>query len=476
MDEDWIQPARIILCIFLFAVLAAFNLGVACRLPPTGDEPHYLTTAHSIAYDHDLSLLNNYRDKDYRAFYPGDLPKRTTPSADGKRELPAEGLGLPFLLAPVYRLAREILPAGLLVPSLRLFMCSITSIVLYLLLAAAGVLGATGMLRCAAPFLVSPLLFYSGQFYPEIPAALLVAASLLLLAQLEEHPFRGLLLLSLVPGALVWMHPKYLALALSLLVGSAAYCLRTFRVYGKAGAIFRAVLLALAGAAGVFSFLLFLHSEYGGWSPNRIYAGWEPQQQKTLLDLVLQEGFGRITVMFRMFFGFWMDQRFGILVYAPLYVAFFPAVLSNLRRRSPLAGLTAALFAIHFLGLCWGAPLGGFAPPSRHFVVLVPLLLLAILFVYDMWTPLQRAFYWGLLGLSGVISLAMAARYRSLFSDLTWRNPDQHSVFWQQTSLDSWIPCLTATQFPLLLVLLWTALIGALSWLLVPRSPVAQQE
>ena len=39
----------------------------------TGDEPHYLLAAHSLVYDHDLDLANNYADQDYASFYPSAL-------------------------------------------------------------------------------------------------------------------------------------------------------------------------------------------------------------------------------------------------------------------------------------------------------------------------------------------------------------------------------------------------------------------
>lgn len=468
MDEEWIQPLRIWLCIAVFVLLAAFNIGIASRqMPPTGDEPHYLITAHSLAFDHDLSLQNNYLQKHYRAFYPGELAKRTTPSADSRRELPAEGLGLSFLLAPLYGLASEVLPATWLVLSLRLFMCSITIIVLYVLLSLPA---GAGMTVWAAAFFCSPLLFYSGQFYPEIPAALLVAASLWCLAFMEESQWDALLLLSLAPGALVWLHPKYLALALALLVVSAIRFQRTFRIYRELINSARIVLLLLLGLTGIFSFFFFLHREYGGWSPNRIYAGWEPQQQKTLIELVQQEGFSRITVMARMFLGFWIDQRFGLLIYAPFYAAAFAAMAWMIRRRIALGGSIAALFAIHFLGLCWGAPLGGFAPPSRHLVVLLPLLLFAIFTAYGSYSRFQRAMFLGLIGLSAGIAALMATHYRLLFSNLTWREPDSPSPFWQMWHLDSLLPTLTASDLPILAIVAWTALFGALAWFFYPRT------
>lgn len=466
MDEEWRKPAALLLCLVLFAVLAAFNLGIALQMPPTGDEPHYLITARSLAYDHDLSLRNDYLEKHYRAFYPGELAKRTTPSADGKTELPAEGLGLSFLLAPVYRAASEILPPAWLVPALRLFMCSITTIILYTLLTS-GIARGAGF--CLAAFLCSPLLFYSGQFYPEIPAALVLALALNALRSTEEHSWNALAMLSLAPGALVWLHPKYVALAAALLLASVVFYFRTFRVYRQFRHSIQSVLLLLLGAAGIVSLFVFLHSKYGGWSPNRIYAGWEPEQQKTLLELLQQEGIGRITVMFRMFFGFWIDQRFGLLIFAPFYVAFFSALVWMLRRRVALAVVCGVLFAAHFAALCWGAPLGGFAPPSRHLVVLVPLFLSAILTLHGEWKRAQRSVFYALMCVSLLLAGAMALHYRALFTNLTWREPGGYSPFWQLWHLEAWLPQLTAADPTYLLTLCWTVLFAALSWLLYPR-------
>ena len=44
---------------------------------------------------------------------------------------------------------------------------------------------------------------------------------------------------------------------------------------------------------------MFLNFEYGGWSPNRIYAGWDRPAQ-SLLELIRQEGIARIGTMIRM--------------------------------------------------------------------------------------------------------------------------------------------------------------------------------
>ena len=44
----------------------------------------------------------------------------------------------------------------------------------------------------------------------------------------------------------------------------------------------------IATAAGLFSFFFFLHAEYGSWSPNRIYGGW--QKQTGMFELIEELG------------------------------------------------------------------------------------------------------------------------------------------------------------------------------------------
>lgn len=438
-------------------------------MPPTGDEPHYLVVAHSLAIDHDLSLLNNYERRHYRAFYPGELAKRTSPSADRKRELPAQGLGLSFLLAPFYKFAITTFPS-MLVAFLRLMMCSITMVVLYnmlLLLFESRISKSVCFLVGCGAFLASPLLPYSSLFYPEIPACLLLTIALRQLRRIEEHRWRAFLWLSLIPAALLWLHPKYFALGLCICITAAIYFYRTFRVYSDGSHYRLTFLYAVVSCAGMFSFFLFLHDQYGSWSPNRIYAGWEKAPQ-TLVELVRQEGFGRVGTMLRMAIGLWIDQRFGLISHAPLYVHFFPGaivMLSGSTRR-----FIFVWFAIHFLMLCWGAPLGGYAPPSRHMIVLLPLILIPMSLLVAKISDFKKLLAVLMFVISWFLAALMYLHYRLLFTNVTWRNPDGVSPFWERLGVDSWLPSLTATNPQWLLVLLWCILLSGLSWLIYPRA------
>jgi hypothetical protein len=80
-----------------FLIYAALMPWVTERLFPTGDEPHYLLEAHSLLYDHDLDLSNNYAN-DSTLYYPGQIAGHHTVKGSGGQELPFHDIGLPVLL------------------------------------------------------------------------------------------------------------------------------------------------------------------------------------------------------------------------------------------------------------------------------------------------------------------------------------------------------------------------------------------
>jgi hypothetical protein len=467
---DWVRPACVLAAFLYFLLLCFLMFVVSSRaMPPTGDEPHYLIVAHSLALDRDISLLNNYQKQHYHYFYPGQLAKRTSPSADNKRELPAQGLGLSIFLAPFYYLTMRISPQSV-VAALRLVLCSTTAIVLYnvlILLFEIRVSSFAVWLVALGAFAASPILTYSSLFYPEVPAFLLIVLAIRKILEIEEHRWLSFLWLSIIPGALVWLHPKYFALGICICITAAIWYYKQLRVYSDGSHRGMSLFYLIVSLAGIFSFFLFLNYEYGGWSPNRIYAGWDRPAQ-SLIDLIRQEGIGRVVTMIRMAIGLWIDERFGLISHAPLYALFFPAVIWLFRSKSNFKFILV-WFVIHFLILCWGAPLGGFAPPSRHMIVLLPLILIPIaLFVSELF-GFRKYLAVGMFVLSWFFAVLMFLNFRSLFSNVTWRNPDGSSPFWQDLKLDWLIPNLTATHPNWILVILWCGVLSAISWLFFPK-------
>ena len=445
---------RLLFACAIFVIYSVVSYNVAARkFTPTGDEPHYLVIAHSLAMDGDISLLNNYKEQHYRIFYPSILAKRTTASADKQREIPTFGIGMPLFLAPWYHYFYEYSPDKL-VAYLRMVICLVAAFGIFQLLSFGYEL--TGKFWIAAwvtagAALASPLLTYSSQFYPEIFAFALLTTAL---RTLQKKHIAATVLLCVIPGMLMWLHPKYLALAIVLTVIAAV--------------IRRDAKQFTISMLGIFSFFYFLHDKYGSWSPNRIYGGW--QKESSLFELVQQEGIHRVVVMIKMFFGFWFDERFGLLPYAPFYVAFFAAVVWAVRKRKSAIYPALILFVLHFLPLCWGAPLGGYAPPARHFVVMIPLIVAPIFLFASGWITEQKVLFGVLQGIAMFFAAEMMINYRSIFANVTWRNPDGASDFWPLLHLQNWIPNCIANNPEFVLILCWLLGSAFFAFCLYPRQ------
>src|SRR3989304_2526209 len=92
--------AVFLITLAVYAALVPWMVRVWQR---TGDEPHYLLAAHSLAFDGDLDLANNYARRDYLSFYgDANLTPHTRPGPNGQAVL-THNLGLSFLIAPAYR-------------------------------------------------------------------------------------------------------------------------------------------------------------------------------------------------------------------------------------------------------------------------------------------------------------------------------------------------------------------------------------
>jgi len=268
----------------------------------------------------------------------------------------------------------------------------------------------------------------------------------------------------------MWLHPKYLALAV-VLTAITAFCIyRDQKELTQRRKDAKVIQIAhiIVACLGIFTFFYFLHDKYGSWSPNRIYGGW--QKESSLLDLLQQEGFQRIGVMMKMFFGFWFDERFGLLPYSPFYVAFFAALIWAIRRRQTIVYPALVLLALHFLPLCWGAPLGGYAPPARHFVVMTPLILAPVFLFSSTWISEQKALFLTLQGVALFVAFEMLTHYRSIFANVTWRNPDGASDFWPIVHLEKWIPNCIATNPEYTLILFWVLGIVLIAACLYPHE------
>jgi hypothetical protein len=347
----------------------------------TGDEPHYLITAISLAEDASLDVADEYAEERYRPFAEGGLGPQAKAQPDGSLVEPHDPL-LPALLAG------PAAAGGWL--GARLFLTALAGALAALTLWVAVRRLRTPLLPAAVVvglFSVSaPLAVYGSQLYPELPAALAVVAAVAALT----GPLRagGLAILTTAVAVLPWLGTKYVAVAAVLAVLGLVRLVRTDRrVYAAALAV------GLGLSALVFA-LLHLRW-YGGLTP---YAAGSHFVDGELTVVGHDPDYAGRS---RRLVGLLVDREFGLAAWQPAWLVALPALAALARARPPGWDAIAVPVAVAWLGATFGAlTMHGWWFPGRQVVVVLPLIVLAIAW----WVARggRRLAVTALLGLAGV--------------------------------------------------------------------------
>lgn len=350
------------LAFLVFALTATVFYARGVHL--SGDEPHYLMVAQSLVEDGDFDLRNNMQDKTYLAYLPVEVRFHGM-VRDGKYRtfhLP----GLSFLLLPFYSLFK--LLGGAVPANLFFRLCAA---LIHAFFACAFFL----VLRRAwpgkdpsAPFLfflaTFPLVFHAVHLFPELPAAtLLIFAYLLsrgpqqkssdpagrgsdLSVPKEKRFFLAGLLLAGIP----WLHFKYMVPMLVLVFFIMA---GIWRDGGRLRDRLRALsFLLLPQAIGAALLSWYSKILYGSFDPTVI------SPEKNFLAIPLA---GKVETLL----SFFLDQRDGLLVYAPVFMLLFLVFRKGTRRSIRDFPLLAAMFLSYILFHASTTVRGGYSPAAR---------------------------------------------------------------------------------------------------------------
>ena len=214
---SWSVATQLAPFVLAFAVyLAAF---LAMRPETAGDEPHYLLVAESIAYDGDVDLRNDYasRERTLRVVnvFPLDPAPHAAHYGDSNELRPVHGVGLSALLAPAVAVG------GL--TGARIAMVLVAALLadqLFRLLRGLRFRRRYRYAAWVAAVFCLPVLAFSSQIYPELPAALLLVVAVRIMVARASPPW--LLALGSTAGmALVWLHVRYLPLSAGVFLGLA---------------------------------------------------------------------------------------------------------------------------------------------------------------------------------------------------------------------------------------------------------------
>jgi hypothetical protein len=237
--------------------------------------------------------------------------------------------------------------------------------------------------------LAVPILFYTFQIYPELPAALLL---LFAFRKLVLDPFPsalGTLAAGFAIGALPWLHQKYSVVAAALALYGAHRFIHRKRPgwMVEAGSI---ALLSAPLAVSAFSIFLYNHALTGSLSPAATFSAAERSSFEP-------GGF------VKGFLGLFLDRENGLFVFAPIYLLAligFPA----LRSKHEALVRPLLLVVLSYLVVIASFPYwpGAVSTMGRYVLSILPLLVLPSVVM------VKRAFADGILAGSGA-TLAAAS-------------------------------------------------------------------
>lgn len=354
--------------VYYGSVLALVGQGVTF----SGDEPNYLMTSESLLADRDINLRNNYAREDWFRFYDReDQPKLKLGiyGRDGREGsgaiYPINMPGVSVLLLPHYAMSRLLSGPALtfVIKTGLAFWGALFAIQVYLFALQRWRRERIALALWAAVAFTGPVLFFSTHLYPEIPIAFM--ALLVYRKATSETPPRPAVLAGLgaLLGTFAWFGIKYNLVFWPLLLVAGWHLVRRHKLGGKAAAF---LLPALLGNA---AFFLTTYLLYGSASPLSVYEGvMTPEQAAAYKEMI----FG-VPLLDRLsaFFDYFLDQRDGLLLYAPIYFFALLGFVEMFRRARREFWSLLFIAAPFVLNYAFFTHRQGYAPPGR---VLTPLI------------------------------------------------------------------------------------------------------
>ena len=378
---------------WLFALVAVVLWGLATHGTHAGegDEPHYLAIAHSIAFDFDLDLSNNY-GVDEPLIGGGALdPASHTHRGTGGALRPVHDVGLPLLFAPFPRLGTALVswlsatvseetmrrlrvqPATLYKHFVSAVMIPVAAWLAVVMYGALRARGAPDRLAFWWSLLIAvspPLLVISISFFTEVVSALLCLAVFRVVTEEEGRTSPRWFLAGAGTGLLFLVHARNAGLVVGLtLIALMAAMTQPPSIRHAAPKDPPRLRWFVAGLVVLLALrTVITHHFWGTWvtSPHARPGEWAGAP--AFFAEVVRRGAGML-----------FDQEFGLLPYAPIFLQ-VPVGLLWLARTDPPVSRGIVVVAGAYLALIllpvtnahgWT---GGWSPAGRFWVPIVPLL------------------------------------------------------------------------------------------------------
>jgi len=377
------RPVRHVTAVAVMAMTVLFLASAWWVSPriPGGDEPHYLIITQSLLHDGDLRIQDNHDRREYAAYVDGDLRPDYLRRGRDQAIYSIHAPGLSALVLPAFAIGGY--------PAVVVWLALLSAIGLVLTWRVAYEASgdaAAATVAAAGVGLSVPFFFQTFTAFPDGPAAVIVAAVVWLgVVRTQPASWPMALVCGALIGLLPWLHTRYAAIAapLGLIVAS--------RLVREPRAL---LALALPAVAALAAWLGMFQAIYGTWDPRAPYGH--------ATDMRLARIPHGVSALL-------LDQQFGLIVNAPIYLVAFAGWVPLIRHRRRLALELAAItvpyvIAVAGFHMWWG----GRSSPVRF---LVPVLLPMAVPLAAWWTlhatRTARAVGWSLL----VASLALTAAF-----------------------------------------------------------------
>ena len=439
-------PKKLLL-LFLTALLvynASALVMVSKGIMFSGDEPHYLLMTHSLLHDGDLDLTNNYARKDYQGYMaPGIvLRSHTVPGIKPNSHYSFHSPGVSFLMLPFYALG-TLFGAGAIPFFIRLGMSlfgALLGIQMYLY---ARQEWQKEKLALGLWFLfsfTSPVLFYSIHVYPEIIVCLFSLVVFRLLRFSYDFSKLRLLLCGFLLSSFIWFHAlKYLAILGPLLLYGIWVLVKKQK--GRGLAYFLAFPVVVSAL-----YLAFQYSLYGSLNPTSV--SWQGAMDGPQTLNFFKELLTGIPIRYRgeTLAGYFLDQKDGLLFYAPIYFFALLGLVEMVRKKGRSLILLMLITAPYVLLSASLTQRTGYAPQARPLVAVM--WGMAILLGYFLANNAKKIFSYFLnfaIALSLIFVWILLQYPLALYQETTYGTTERGGDFFYRLSnlhfsLTSWLP------------------------------------
>jgi hypothetical protein len=363
-------------------VLTLWGLITHAGFAGTGDEPHYMIIAYSLAFDRDIDLTYDYKNAENLVFGENfEAGAHARPGKDGRLR-PVHDVGMPLLFAPYYAVAYGVTTEIVkYVPESWLRRARVNFRVIQRHFLSAAMIGITAamavtLLELFTAFSLSerrafawtallvlspPILSHSFLFFTEILSAF-IALRVVLWFRGSPSARTGALFGGAAVGYLLLIHARNVG----LIAGLAAVVVYRSRRWQNG-----ATLLAWFSLGAIVLLLVRTGVTYHFWgtlvtTPHARFGhtgDWRP---------ALTEGLTRLA-------GWLFDQEHGLLPYAPIYLL-LPVGWIGLWKRDRELCLELTIIVAMYIGTMTIPTLnvagwrGGWTPAARFLVPVIPLL------------------------------------------------------------------------------------------------------